>query len=1224
MANQPTKYRKFIVGAASAALVASAVAPVASAKDFKDTKGNTHEAAIDALSDAGIITGYEDGTFKPNKTLTRSDVVKMMGKWLVSLGHEVPEDYKTNPRFADQTAKTNDELLKYSALVKDHGVFNGYENGSLGATEDITRENMAIVLVRAYDSINDTDLVAFVAEQEFKKDVTDRATAKAEARPYIDVLDFFDITNPAAPQFNPKATTTRGQFASFLDKTSKVETEAPEEEVVTATKVESVSATNLKEIVVAFDGTVDKASAENLGSYNLKLDTSNVALKSARLQEDGKTVVLTLDATPLDNQEEYTLTVTNVKSSDKKVNVSAKDFAFTPVDAALPTVVSVEGLGNKAIKVTFSEPVKVNSTVAGTFKLDDKVVSGILSGNGTRTVIIELFNTMTTGKHTLAINNQVEDFAGYDLVATSVEFDVVEDVTAPTVVEVKDVTLESATVVFSEDVKDAEALKGSNYYWMNGSTKHAADATVEKIDGKTFKLTFSGNNKLPAVAIDLYVTNVVDYSGNKIAADTKVTISPVIDQTRPEVVSAVFADTNDKLTLTFNKNINPSTFKATNVVLKDEDGKVVTGYGYTVSESGSSSRTLTVNFSEALDPGTYTFELTGIQDTTTLKNTALPIVETLEVANVSKPKVTSVTGDKNVYFVNFNAAMDISSDASVLNPENYYVKYVQSGVTRTGKLPASTNITPINGNRGVIITLPASVSSLEEITIQGVKGANGVYLDGFSVKYGDSTNPIVNTFDIDRVNATAKDTLLVKFNQPVASVDRLLLSVGSLTVTDAEIQADNTVVKLTLSGKLDTDATGATLTYSANAFKSLSDRTVTGTSETVLDSIAPEVKKDSDGKITVATTGTSTTPGIFVDAANEKITINFQEAVKAKNIADVRDNFKLYLPNGLALEYGVDFKIDSTTATDLVRTAGTSSIVLDLSDATYDGALNVQFDNTNANIVDADAYKTNGTANTALAAAGFDTRTSGSTTGTINTGVAPTITTAVYNAGGTGSPAQPEVKATANVDFGTDASGDTDALKLTSKLTGTSGNGLVVKFVNAIDNAATTVNVVGGELVVELADDGSAGTPGAITATTAQVVTAINAATGANSVVSAALVGDGSATAATATATTAGGINAAPEVPAGTTTLVLTFSEAMNIASLDAANEIVIKNSGGTAVRSLGTNPTFVWNTAKTILTITPGASHDVVSGDVITSTTAKDASGNAVDLTNSADKVLN
>ncbi len=216
--NQSAKYKKFIVGAASAALVASAVAPVASAKDFKDTKGNTHEPAIDALSDAGVITGYPDGSFLPNKTLTRSDVVKLMGKWLVSEGYKVPTDYKTNMRFTDLTPKSNDELLQYAAVVKDNGVFNG-SNGNLLAGDNITRENMAVVIVRAFDQVKDMDLVTYVEAQDFKKDVTDLAKAKAEARPAIDVLDFFDITNPAAPAFNPKNTTTRGQFATFLHKT---------------------------------------------------------------------------------------------------------------------------------------------------------------------------------------------------------------------------------------------------------------------------------------------------------------------------------------------------------------------------------------------------------------------------------------------------------------------------------------------------------------------------------------------------------------------------------------------------------------------------------------------------------------------------------------------------------------------------------------------------------------------------------------------------------------------------------------------------------------------------------------------------------------------------------------------------------------------------------------------------------------------------------------------
>lgn len=218
MANQPKKYKKFVATAATATLVASAIVPVASAASLSDISGNTHEEAINALVSDGIISGYQDGTFKPNKELTRSDVVKLLGKFLETKGYEAAADYKTRPAFADLTTKTNEELLKYASLVKEAGVFVG-SNGNLLAGDPITRENMAITLVRTVNTVYDISLEEYVATQDFKGDVTDLTQAKAEARTAISVLDFYDITNPAAPAFNPKGNTTRGQFASFLFKT---------------------------------------------------------------------------------------------------------------------------------------------------------------------------------------------------------------------------------------------------------------------------------------------------------------------------------------------------------------------------------------------------------------------------------------------------------------------------------------------------------------------------------------------------------------------------------------------------------------------------------------------------------------------------------------------------------------------------------------------------------------------------------------------------------------------------------------------------------------------------------------------------------------------------------------------------------------------------------------------------------------------------------------------
>ncbi|AXI01181.1 S-layer homology domain-containing protein [Sporosarcina sp. PTS2304] len=328
MANQPTKYRKFVVGAASAALVASAVAPVVSAATFSDTKGNTHEEAINALSEAGVITGYPDGTFKPNKTLTRSDVVKLMGKWLISKGYEVPTDYKTKPRFADLKTTSNDELLKMSALVYDNGLFVGKPDGTLDASGDITRENMAIVLVRAFDRVHDIDLVSYVKAQDFKKDVTDLGKAKAEARPAIDVLDFFDITNPAAPQFNPKSTTTRGQFATFVYKTANTDF-SKVTGGTTANGVAKVTGVNNTTVEVTF-----KEKVDNIDSLKFTINgltVSNAAIK----QTDDKTVVLTTASQK--GGEKYTVTM-----NDKEIGT------FTGIEAVVPTSIKLTAGNNQA------------------------------------------------------------------------------------------------------------------------------------------------------------------------------------------------------------------------------------------------------------------------------------------------------------------------------------------------------------------------------------------------------------------------------------------------------------------------------------------------------------------------------------------------------------------------------------------------------------------------------------------------------------------------------------------------------------------------------------------------------------------------------------------------------------------------------------------------------------------------------------------------------------
>ncbi|HSK24335.1 MAG TPA: 5'-nucleotidase C-terminal domain-containing protein [Egicoccus sp.] len=49
---------------------------------FSDTDGNTHEGAIGALVQAGVITGYADGTFRPGEPIRREHTATIITRWL--------------------------------------------------------------------------------------------------------------------------------------------------------------------------------------------------------------------------------------------------------------------------------------------------------------------------------------------------------------------------------------------------------------------------------------------------------------------------------------------------------------------------------------------------------------------------------------------------------------------------------------------------------------------------------------------------------------------------------------------------------------------------------------------------------------------------------------------------------------------------------------------------------------------------------------------------------------------------------------------------------------------------------------------------------------------------------------------------------------------------------------------------------------------------------------
>ena len=95
-----------------------------------------YNTAVSTLSSMGIITGYPDGTFRPNAAITRAEFAAIAARF----DHDGD---KTAAKFSDiATHWAKDEI----SIAYNNGWITGYPNGTFGPQRDITRaETMTLV-----------------------------------------------------------------------------------------------------------------------------------------------------------------------------------------------------------------------------------------------------------------------------------------------------------------------------------------------------------------------------------------------------------------------------------------------------------------------------------------------------------------------------------------------------------------------------------------------------------------------------------------------------------------------------------------------------------------------------------------------------------------------------------------------------------------------------------------------------------------------------------------------------------------------------------------------------------------------------------------------------------------------------------------------------------------------------------------------------------------------
>lgn len=335
MAKQ-NKGRKFFAASATAALVASAIVPVASAaqvNDYNKIQGYAKDA-VQALVDAGVIQGDTNGNFNPFNTVTRAQAAEIFTKAL-----ELEADGDVN--FSD--VKKGAWYYNSIAAVVANGIFEGVSANEFAPNKSLTRSEAAKVLVDAFGLEGSESLSQFADASQVKP------WAKTALETAVANGIFTGSEENGKLNLKPNAAITRQDFAVVFARTlDLVDTETPVDA--------AVKAINNTTVEVTFEEEVDNVQALDFKIDGLEI--KNAAVK----QTNKKVVVLTTAAQTAD--KEYTVSL-----GEEKIG------SFKGISAVIPAKITlvedaVQGIVGKQVTLKADIGVK-EAGVPVTFNVDN-------------------------------------------------------------------------------------------------------------------------------------------------------------------------------------------------------------------------------------------------------------------------------------------------------------------------------------------------------------------------------------------------------------------------------------------------------------------------------------------------------------------------------------------------------------------------------------------------------------------------------------------------------------------------------------------------------------------------------------------------------------------------------------------------------------------------------------------------------------------------------------
>lgn len=127
---------------------------------FSDVDGGAWFAKnVGYAAENSIVSGYEDGSFRPGNTITREEFAAMICRFM---------KYDTSASGVFSDVSPEHWAAPYIAAMKANGIISGYEDGSFGLGRNITRAEAIAIINRALGRVpNDGKMNAYISSNGY-------------------------------------------------------------------------------------------------------------------------------------------------------------------------------------------------------------------------------------------------------------------------------------------------------------------------------------------------------------------------------------------------------------------------------------------------------------------------------------------------------------------------------------------------------------------------------------------------------------------------------------------------------------------------------------------------------------------------------------------------------------------------------------------------------------------------------------------------------------------------------------------------------------------------------------------------------------------------------------------------------------------------------------------------------------------------------------------------